>query len=82
MPLPDQGNPRRFGAILQVQEFLSIEETALLIGASRSTIFRLISSNILKANKIGARSIYKESFSQAHLFAHLYFELQISYKCN
>ena len=57
---PEQPTPS-FDTILQQKEFLSIEETAQLIGASRRTIFRLISSNKLKAGKVGSRSIIKRT---------------------
>ncbi len=57
---PEQSAPS-FDVQLQQKEFLSIEETAQLIGASRRTIFRLIASNKLKAGKVGSRSIIKRS---------------------
>lgn len=50
-----------FHIVLQQKEFLSIEETAALIGASRRTIFRLIASNQIKVSKVGRRSIIKRS---------------------
>lgn len=57
---PEQPAPS-FDVQLQQKEFLSIEETAKLIGASRRTIFRLIASNKLKAGKVGSRSIIHRS---------------------
>ena len=46
---------------LQQKEFLSIEETARLIGTSRRTICRLIASKKLKVVKVGRRSIIQRS---------------------
>jgi len=46
-----------FNSIIQQKEFLNIEETAALIGASRRTLFRLISNGSLKVGKIGRRTI-------------------------
>lgn len=46
-----------FDISLQQKEFLSIDETAILIGASRRTIQPLISANKLQIGKIGSRTI-------------------------
>jgi excisionase family DNA binding protein len=46
-------------ASLSQKEFLSIDETAALIGASRRTIYRLIENKKLKVTKIGSRTIIK-----------------------
>jgi excisionase family DNA binding protein len=48
-----------FNSIIQQKDFLSIEETAALLGASRRTLFRLISNGSLKVGKIGRRTIIK-----------------------
>ena len=50
-----KGNPLL--ETIQKKEFLSIREAASLIGVSESTIFRLMKKNILKATKIGRRTI-------------------------
>jgi excisionase family DNA binding protein len=44
---------------IQQKEFLSVEETATLLGASRRTIQRMISKGTLKVGKIGRRTIVK-----------------------
>jgi excisionase family DNA binding protein len=54
---PDQPAPFQCDILLQQKQFLSIDETALLIGASRRTIQRLISSNKLHVSKVGSRTI-------------------------
>lgn len=46
-----------FNSVIQQKEFLSIDETSLLLGASRRTIQRLISKGTLKVGKIGRRTI-------------------------
>jgi excisionase family DNA binding protein len=46
---------------LSLKEFLSIDEVASLLGASRRTIHRLLASNQIKAAKIGSRTIIKRS---------------------
>jgi len=47
--------------LIKQKEFLSIKETCALIGASRMTIYRLIKSGDLIANKLGSRTIIKRS---------------------
>ncbi|HUX59028.1 MAG TPA: helix-turn-helix domain-containing protein [Bacteroidales bacterium] len=44
---------------LQRKEFLSVDETATLLGASIRTIQRMISKGNLKAGKLGRRTIVK-----------------------
>ena len=51
--------PMIYDTSVNVKAFLSIDETAMLIGASRRTIQRLISDGKLKASKLGARCIIK-----------------------
>lgn len=51
--------PQTYDTTINIKEFLSIDETAMLIGASRRTIQRLISDGKLKASKLGSRSIIK-----------------------
>lgn len=41
--------------------FLSIDETAMLLGASRRTIHRLIADGKLKVGKVGARTIIQRT---------------------
>jgi len=50
-----------FNPIVKQKEFLSVEDTCQLIGASRWTIYRLIADNKLTAAKIGSRTIIKRS---------------------
>ena len=50
-----------FNPIVKEKEFLSIEETCQLLGASRWTIYRLIADSKLPAIKIGRRTIIKRS---------------------
>ena len=54
---PEPKPQQVFALDIQQKDFLSIEETAMLIGASRRTIQRLISSNKLPVGKIGSRTI-------------------------
>lgn len=46
---------------LNAKEFLSVQDAAALIGASRWTIQRLIKSSKIKATKIGRRTIISRS---------------------
>jgi len=50
-----EGNP--ILETVQIKNFLSIKETALLIGISERTINRLIKSGKLKITKLGRRTI-------------------------
>ncbi len=43
--------------LLQQKQFLSIDETSILIGASRRTIHRLIAAKRLQVGKVGSRTI-------------------------
>lgn len=54
---PEQQTQQSFDIALQQKEFLSIDEAAKLIGASRRTIHRLISGNKLQVGKVGSRTI-------------------------
>jgi excisionase family DNA binding protein len=54
---PEQQTPQPVEAVVQQKQFLSIDETAMLIGASRRTIHRLISAKKLQVGKIGSRTI-------------------------
>ncbi|MCK9613131.1 MAG: helix-turn-helix domain-containing protein [Bacteroidales bacterium] len=47
----------KFDSSVQKKEFLSLNETATLLGASRRTIQRMISKGTLKAAKLGSRTI-------------------------
>lgn len=46
---------------LRDKEFLSVQETAILLGASRWTIQRMIQREELKAGKLGRRTIIQRS---------------------
>ena len=46
---------------IQQKLFLSLDETATMLGASRRTIQRLVSNGILKAGKIGSRCIIQRT---------------------
>jgi excisionase family DNA binding protein len=46
-----------FNPIVKQKEFLSIDETCQLVGASRWTIYRLIDKGKLKAANLGSRVI-------------------------
>ena len=48
-------------ANVENKEFLSIEETCILLGASRMTIHRQIKNGNLKSAKLGRRTIIKRS---------------------
>ena len=47
--------------LLKHKDFLSIEETCKLLGASRMTIYRQIKSGNIRAAKIGRRTIIKRT---------------------
>lgn len=46
---------------VEEKEFLSIEETCSLLGASRMTIYRQIKKGTIKIAKLGRRTIIKRS---------------------
>ena len=46
---------------LQQKLFLSLDETAAMLGASRRTIQRLIANGTLKAGKVGSRCIIQRT---------------------
>ena len=46
---------------LKTKEFLSVQEAADLLGASRWTIQRLVQRNVLSVAKLGRRTILKRS---------------------
>ena len=46
-----------FNSVVVQKDFLSIDETCQLLGASRWTIYRLIDKGQLKAGKLGSRTI-------------------------
>lgn len=48
-----------YNPVLSQKEFLSIKETAQLMGASRWTIYRLIENGKLKATKLRRRTILR-----------------------
>ena len=58
-----QSLPIKTGNFLNLRdkEFLSVQETAILLGASRWTIQRMIQRNELKAGKLGRRTIIPRS---------------------
>lgn len=51
--------PEQYDASINAKQFLSIDETAMLLGASRRTIHRLISDGQIKVGKVGSRTIIK-----------------------
>ncbi len=50
-----------YNQVVQLKQFLSLDETAQLIGASRRTIQRLITKGSIKAGKIGSRCIIQRT---------------------
>ena len=58
-----QSLPIKTGNFLNLRdkEFLSVQETAILLGASRWTIQRMIQREELKADKLGRRTIIPRS---------------------
>lgn len=52
-------NEQNIKVDLRHKEFLSISETALLIGISKRTVYRLIEKKELKPYKLGSRTIVK-----------------------
>lgn len=57
--LKKDNEPKPYTETLNIKQFLSIEETALLLGASKRTIYRMIADGSLKSAKLGARTIIK-----------------------
>jgi excisionase family DNA binding protein len=57
LPTPQAGSHIN----LREKDFLSVAETALLLGASRWTIQRMIKSNRLPVAKLGSRTIIKRA---------------------
>jgi len=45
--------------VLKDKEFLSVSQTALLIGVSKRTVYRLLQNKQLDYHKIGSRTIVK-----------------------
>jgi excisionase family DNA binding protein len=60
-PQPTPQIKQPFDPTIQQKDFLNIDETATLIGASRRTIQRLITKGSLKVTKIGRRTIIKRT---------------------
>jgi excisionase family DNA binding protein len=52
-----ENEQKPFNLNVTQKEFLSVQETCQLIGASRWTIYRLIDAGSLKASKLGSRTI-------------------------
>lgn len=52
-------------AVLQAREFLSIEETSLLLGISRRTVLRMLKSGKIAAVKFGRRTVIKRTVLDA-----------------
>lgn len=48
-----------YNPIVNLKEFLSIDETCQLTGASRWTIYRMIDKGSLKVGKLGSRTIIR-----------------------
>lgn len=63
---------------LSQKEFLSINDTATLIGVSRSTVYRYINTGELKASRIGKRILLKASDLDL-LFHENLIEIKIAY---
>lgn len=59
--IKEENSIRIYNPILSQKEFLSIKETAQLMGASRWTIYRLIENGKLKAAKLQRRTIIRRS---------------------
>lgn len=50
-----------FNPIVTQKDYLSIQETCMLLGASRWTIYRMIENGNLTAAKFGRRTIIKRT---------------------
>jgi excisionase family DNA binding protein len=50
-----------YNPVIKDKEYLSVDETCLLLGASRWTIYRLIEKSSLAIAKVGRRTIIKKS---------------------
>ncbi len=59
----EQSQPvtQTFDTTLQQKQFLSVDEAAALLGASRRTLQRMISKGALKVGKLGRRVIVKRN---------------------
>jgi excisionase family DNA binding protein len=59
--IKEENSIRPYNPVVSQKEFLSIKETAQLVGASRWTIYRLIENGKLKAAKLQSRTIIRRS---------------------
>ncbi|MCX6240733.1 MAG: helix-turn-helix domain-containing protein [Bacteroidetes bacterium] len=60
-PQQSKQEPRKFDTAIQHKEFLSVDEAATLLGASRRTIQRMITKGAFKVGKLGRRTIIKRT---------------------
>ena len=58
-PQQAEPEPQKFDTTIQHKEFLSVDEAATLLGASRRTIQRMIAKGALKVGKLGRRIIVR-----------------------
>ncbi|MFC0775296.1 helix-turn-helix domain-containing protein [Terrimonas alba] len=59
--IKEENSTSFYNPLVAQKEFLSIKETAQLIGASRWTIYRLIENGKLRAAKLQRRTIVKRT---------------------
>ncbi|MBX7141432.1 MAG: helix-turn-helix domain-containing protein [Chitinophagales bacterium] len=59
LAIQKENEMKPFNPVVKEKEFLSIDETCQLLGASRWTIYRLIERKKIKAAKLGSRTIIK-----------------------
>jgi len=45
--------------LIQAKEFLSVKETCLLLGISRTTLYRLFNGRAIQPNRVGGKVIIK-----------------------
>lgn len=57
LAIQKENERKPFNPIVKEKEFLSIDETCQLIGASRWTIYRMIEKKKIKVAKLGSRTI-------------------------
>lgn len=59
--IKEENSIRSYNSVVSQKEFLSIKETAQLMGASRWTVYRLIENGKLKVAKLQRRTIIRRS---------------------
>lgn len=59
LPLQPEQEPQKFDTTIQQKEFLSIDEAATLLGASKRTIQHMNAKWAMKVKELGCRIIFR-----------------------